>query len=93
MDEERDGSKERIHRDNDWAGLEKRSLLVGGGCCCVSLHLNGMSEARLICHGKMKSLGCCEDFYKKDKRQSGRLRSEIVSCKGAARVTPLRARE
>ena len=31
MDEERDASKERIQRANDWAGLEKRSLQVGGG--------------------------------------------------------------
>ena len=31
MDEERDASKERIQRANDWAGLEKRSLWVGGG--------------------------------------------------------------
>ena len=31
-----------------------------------------MSETGLICHGKMKSLGCGEDFYNKDKRQSGR---------------------
>ena len=39
MDEERDGSKERIQRTNDWAGLEKRSLRVGGGqaavCHCI----------------------------------------------------------
>lgn len=37
----------------------------------MSLHLNGVSEARLICHGKMKSLGCSGDFGNKDKRQGG----------------------
>ena len=74
-----------------WVG---ETIPAGGWwlSCCVSLHLNGMSEARLICHGKMKSLGCCEDFYKKDKRQSGRLRSEILA-KAWSRVTSLRARE
>ena len=44
----------------------------------MSVPLNGVSETGLICHGKMKSLGCGEDFYNKDKGRVGD-RSEMLA--------------
>lgn len=57
--------------EDKWLRRVGETIPAGGWwpSCCLSLHLKGMSEARLICHGKMKSLGCCEDFYNKDKRR------------------------
>lgn len=45
------------------------------------LHLNGESEERLICHGRMKNLGCSRYFGNKDKRQGGEI--EVRDACGA----------